>query len=125
MSRLIKEIRDGSIVEFDRGVFDDWCVYLSRPNENKFAPKDIQYFTELKNLGEKYGNEKVYNDFVKFYQKTTNTINKNVNELIAELSIRNYVIGRRPVKVMTWSNLSLVRYEYIENDKIIDFNMIG
>mgnify|MGYP000128961904 FL=1 len=125
MSRLIKEIRDGSIVEFDRGVFDDWCVYLSRPNENKFAPKDIQYFTELKNLGEKYGNEKVYNDFVKFYQKTTNTINKNVNELITELSIRNYVIGRRPVKVMTWSNLSLVRYEYIENDKIIDFNMIG
>ena len=125
MSRLIKEIRDGSIVEFDRGVFDDWCVYLSRPNENKFAPKDIRYFTELKNLGEKYGNEKVYNDFVKFYQKTTNTINKNVNELITELSIRNYVIGRRPVKVMTWSNLSLVRYEYIENDKIIDFNMIG
>ena len=125
MSRLIKEIRDGSIVEFDRGVFDDWCVYLSRPNENKFAPKDIQYFTELKNLGEKYGNEKVYNDFVKFYQKPTNTINKNVNELITELSIRNYVIGRRPVKVMTWSNLSLVRYEYIENDKIIDFNMIG
>ena len=125
MSRLIKEIRDGRIVEFDRGVFDDWCVYLSRPNENKFAPKDIQYFTELKNLGEKYGNEKVYNDFVKFYQKTTNTINKNVNELITELSIRNYVIGRRPVKVMTWSNLSLVRYEYIENDKIIDFNMIG
>ena len=125
MSRLIKEIRDGSIVEFDRGVFDDWCVYLSRPNENKFAPKDIQYFTELKNLGEKYGNEKFYNDFVKFYQKTTNTINKNVNELITELSIRNYVIGRRPVKVMTWSNLSLVRYEYIENDKIIDFNMIG
>jgi hypothetical protein len=125
VSRLIKEIRDGSIVEFDRGVFDDWCVYLSRPNENKFAPKDIQYFTELKNLGEKYGNEKVYNDFVKFYQKTTNTINKNVNELITELSIRNYVIGRRPVKVMTWSNLSLVRYEYIENDKIIDFNMIG
>ena len=125
MSRLIKEIRDGSIVEFDRGVFDDWCVYLSRPNENKFAPKDIQYFTELKILGKIYGNEKIYNDFVKFYQKTTNTINKNVNELITELSIRNYVIGRRPVKVMTWSNLSLVRYEYIENDKIIDFNMIG
>jgi len=86
LSRLIKEIRDGSIVEFDKGAFDDWCVYLSRPNENKFAPKDIQYFTELKNLGGKYGNEKIYTDFVKFYQKTTNTINPNVNTLITELS---------------------------------------
>lgn len=87
MSRLIKEIRDGSIVEFDRGSFDDWCVYLTRPNETKFAPKDIQYFTELKNLGMEYGSEKIYNDFVKIYQKTTNTINENVNELITELSL--------------------------------------
>lgn len=87
MSRLIKEIRDGSIVEFDRGVFDDWCVYLTRPNETKFAPKDIQYFTELKNLGKIYGNEKIYNDFVKFYDKTSSSINPSVNELITKLSL--------------------------------------
>lgn len=66
------------------------------------------------------GDYSMINSFLVGYE-----FEENILPYKNEISIRNYVIGRRPVKVKTWSNLSLVRYKYVENDKILDFNMIG
>ena len=30
MGQLIKSFVDGSYLEYDRGSFDDWCVYLTK-----------------------------------------------------------------------------------------------
>ncbi|MDD4149448.1 MAG: hypothetical protein PHE33_05410 [Bacteroidales bacterium] len=38
---LIKEISDGGIIEFDKGLFDNWSVYLTLNNESRYALKDI------------------------------------------------------------------------------------
>ena len=73
-------------MEFDKGSFDEWCVYLTCPNREKYAPKDIEYFTELQNLNKKYKNNQIYNDFIKFYDKTNNKIDDSVNDLITTLS---------------------------------------
>lgn len=78
MSRLIKTFPDGSILEFDDGRFDSWCVYLTRPNELKNPPLDIQYFSRLKELGTIYGNLIIYEDFVSFYNMTNTLISNDV-----------------------------------------------
>jgi hypothetical protein len=86
MSQLVAILPDGSIIEFGKGKFDDWCVYFKRPNQQRYAPKDIEYFTILKNLGSIYGNDKIYNDFVKFYNLTSSKIDNSIIDLIIEIS---------------------------------------
>jgi hypothetical protein len=42
MGTVIKNVRNKNLVVFDRGVFDDWCVYLKRPGSLRYAPKDTR-----------------------------------------------------------------------------------
>ena len=68
---------DGSVLD-GRGAFDDWCIYLTRPNIAKYAPRDVEYFSCLQQLGQQYGSDVVYKDFVAIYNATTNHLDKNV-----------------------------------------------
>jgi len=86
MSTLVKNVRDRNIVEFDKGTFDDWCVYLAKAGEIRYAPKDTEYFALLKLLGKRHGNKKLYDDFVTFYKPTTNLIDATVLNLITMLA---------------------------------------
>lgn len=82
MARLIKTFSDGRILEFDQGRFDLFCIYLKSPDNSRFAPLDIQYFTELFSFGRKYGMKKIYDDFLKIYIKTNRILDQNVlNEI--------------------------------------------
>lgn len=86
MATHIKTITDGSIIEFDSGAFDEWCVYLTRNGEKKYAPRDVQYFTDIQNYAQKYTTKKVYDDFVKIYDITNSKINKDVLDRITVIS---------------------------------------
>jgi len=86
MTRLVATWSDGSRVEFDDGKFDEWCVYLSFPDRPRYAPKDIEYFSILKNLGLKYGNTRIYGDFLKIYSLCSSIIDSSVIEVIDEIS---------------------------------------
>lgn len=86
MPRKIYQFSNGGSIEFDKGNFDNWCVYVTKPNGERFAPKDTQYFSRFKKLGKIYGHEKIYDDFVVIYNRTTRKINPNVLQLIASLS---------------------------------------
>lgn len=86
MATLIKQLSNGSIVEFDSGSFDEWCVYLTTSNKQRNAPRDITYFTILKSLGQKHGCKRVYNDFVSIYQLTNKSVSSAVLELITQIS---------------------------------------
>ena len=88
MGSLIKIINERNLIEFDQGKFDSWCVYLTRPNKQRYAPKDAEYFSILKNLGEIYGSGKIYDDFLKFYELTTSSLDPKVLSLISSLSKR-------------------------------------
>lgn len=78
MANIIANFKDGSFLEYDKGKFDDWCVYLTRPDQLKYAPRDYQYFKRLLGYGKKYGNENIYQDFVRVYDKTTKSIAPDV-----------------------------------------------
>lgn len=86
MPTLIKHVRQQHRVEFDKGLFDDWCVYLTRAGKRRYPPKDTEYFTQLQTLGQKHGCGKIYNDFLRFYACTDKVIDPAVLELITAIS---------------------------------------
>src|SRR5207247_11407946 len=86
MSKQIKHITDKSNLEYDQGAFDNWCVYLTRPNLMRHAPRDIQYFSRFQQLGKKYTNQKIYNDFVEVYNKTNSLLDAEVINFITEIT---------------------------------------
>lgn len=89
MPQKINIFSNGGFIEFDSGCFDEWCVFVTKSNGKRFVPTDSHYFSRLKVLGEKYGHQKIYDDFVVVYNRTTNSIDSDVFELIFALS-RNY-----------------------------------
>jgi len=85
MSTHIKTFSDGSILKFDQGKFDAWCVYFIE-NGTQIAPTDLEYFRELKSLAIKYGAKKIYDDFVKIYHVTDSIIKPRVLDDISNIS---------------------------------------
>ena len=85
MSRLVKQLQNNRTVIFDSGKFDNWCVYVVESNGSKKAPFDETYFSDLYHISQKYTNNKVYNDFVLIYERTTRTIDHGVISLIDEI----------------------------------------
>src|SRR5436190_17318407 len=86
MATLIKNIRQRNLVEFDKGAFDGWCVYLTRHDQLRYAPKDVEYFTILKELGNRHGHKKIYDDFVKFYIPTNKNVDVQTLDLITQIT---------------------------------------
>lgn len=70
MRRHFKTLADGALIEFDRGQFDDWCVYLTTPGLARVAPRDVDYFAELQALAQRHGAFQLYQDFVQVYERT-------------------------------------------------------
>lgn len=84
--RTIKNLQNNRSVIFDSGKFDQWCVYVVEENGFKKAPFDVDYFTDLQNLNNKYPNNKVYYDFISIYKLTDSTINPVVLNLIDSIT---------------------------------------
>jgi dissimilatory sulfite reductase (desulfoviridin) alpha/beta subunit len=76
MGQVIKSFADGSFLEYDKGSFDEWCVYLTKPYRERRAPRDVEYFGQLKWLAGKYGVKKVYGDYVRVYEMTGKKVEK-------------------------------------------------
>ena len=86
MPQKINSFTNGGFIEFDTGNFDDWCVFVTKPAGERFAPTDVHYFLRLKKLGEKHGCRKIYDDFVVIFNRTTKYIDPAVFDLILSLS---------------------------------------
>ena len=88
MPKHIYTTSRGSIIEFDSGKFDDWCVYVAESGIGRYAPNDERYFSRLKTLGERHGRQQIYDDFVVFYQMTDANLNPQVLQTIRKLSLK-------------------------------------
>lgn len=86
MSRLIKKLKNNRQVVFDTGRFDDWCVYVVESNGFRTAYFDETYFSDLYRIAQKYSDQKVYNDFIKIYERTTKIIDPEIVALIDALT---------------------------------------
>lgn len=74
-------------VEFDKGSFDNWCVFIQDQNK-RYAPSDKEYFERLKILGNRHGNEQLIEDFLRIYDQTTSSLSTGTIELIEKLAER-------------------------------------
>lgn len=86
MGTVIKRFSDGSFLEYDRGSFDDWCVYYTNSTGIRKPPRDTDYFRQLRELAEAYGTEKVYGDYVNVYEISGKEISENALNKISILS---------------------------------------
>lgn len=85
MERLVKTLKNGMKIVFDCGRFDNWCVYIVNSDGGKNAPSDTEYFSDFRKVAEKYEGDKVYNDFVKIYDLTSNSVDPRVITQIDEI----------------------------------------
>ncbi|NMA85466.1 MAG: hypothetical protein GX962_16565 [Epulopiscium sp.] len=83
---IVRKFKDGSVLEYGKGKFDDWCVYLTRPGILRHAPLDKDYFSRLRELGEIHNSKSIYDDFVDFYKDTNKKIDSNILDKIETLS---------------------------------------
>jgi len=102
MPQKLNKFSNGGFIEFDSGCFDKWCVFVTNSNGERFAPTDTHYFSRLFILGEKYGHQKIYDDFVVIFNRTTKIIDSNVFDLILTLS-KNYKSDF--LEMETWLNV--------------------
>ena len=87
MGQLIKEFENGTFLEYDRGGFDDWCVYFTDTNGTRKPPRDVDYFKQLTELAEKYSVEKVYTDYVQVYNLTGKEVEQPALAEISRISV--------------------------------------
>ena len=87
MGQLIKEFENGTFLEYDRGGFDDWCVYFTDTNGTRKPPRDVDYFKQLTELAEKYSVEKVYTDYVQVYNLTGKEVEQTALAEISRISV--------------------------------------
>jgi hypothetical protein len=83
---FIKTINNHIHIEFDFGSFDNWCVFVTRPKQQRYPPTDIEYFSWLKKQSARFGSAKIYNDFLSFYEHTTKTIDSKLLHHISTIS---------------------------------------
>ncbi|MCH5262828.1 MAG: hypothetical protein J1F42_07940 [Lachnospiraceae bacterium] len=86
MGKIVKKYDDGSYLEFDKGGFDDWCVYFVKSDGSRTAPTDTGYFNQLKQYAAQYGAEKVYNDFVSVYNSTGKNVEQTALDKITQIA---------------------------------------
>lgn len=77
--------RNGCEIKFGMGAFDNWCVWVTRPDGVRHAPKDVEYFTELKEIYLKC--ERVYEDFCCIFKKTDASISREIQEYIRNVTL--------------------------------------
>ena len=114
MGRCIKTFFDNSFIEYDYGNYDSWCVYYVSASGERSAPKDIDYFGELKFLAQKYGVERVYSDFVKIYNMTGKELEENNLLYITDIS-SEYVDDALKVDII----FSILYAAMISEEKVI------
>lgn len=83
---VIKKYEDGSYLEYNIGKFDRWCVYYTNSEGKKIAPRDVDYFEDLYQFSKKYGQDKIYTDYVKIYDKTKKEVEKEGLDYIEQIA---------------------------------------
>lgn len=86
MATTIRRYSDGTSVEFDRGRFDDYCVFIREIDGTRKAPLDVEYFETLLQFSSKFGVEKVYADFILIYEITQLKVTSETLHLIESLA---------------------------------------
>lgn len=118
MGQKIKIFRDGSYLEYDSGKFDKWCVYLTHPDGSRRPPRDVDYFADLKALSEKYGTNRVYQDYVRVYEMTNKQVREQVLKFISQLAERYGIDALKVDIIFSVLYLAMIAEEQKQNTRL-------
>jgi hypothetical protein len=111
MSELIKKFKCGSILEFDQGRFDGWCIYHTAPGSPRMAIKDIEIFGELELIGWRVGALKLYQEFCYIYLRTNSLLSAKIVAEISDLSLKYGAVSERVDYLLTCLYAGMVAEE--------------
>ncbi|NLE61899.1 MAG: hypothetical protein GX616_26385 [Planctomycetes bacterium] len=109
---------DGTSLEYDRGAFDDWCVYEARPDGKRTPPQDIDYFQTMKDLAAVFGAQRVYDDYVIVYRSTGREAGGKTLEVIESIAQRYAGDGPTVQRVLTILHMAMVAEENKRNTRL-------
>ena len=95
----VRTWQDGSHLDYAQGKFDGWCVFLTDADGNVHAPRDKEYFLDMRRFADRFGAEKVYSDFVRIYELTGKRVSDDVLSVIDEISA-TYGTSRRLAEIV-------------------------
>jgi hypothetical protein len=98
-TRPIKTFSNGESLEYDTGVFDNWCTYLCKVDGTRTPPRDSEYFSTLAEIGRSHGSQRIYSDLKKIFTLTDKEINKNILDYISLIS-EEYLEDRTKVEIL-------------------------
>lgn len=84
--KLIKTFSGGAFLKFDQGSFDQWCVYLVRPDKPDKPLLDKDAFAVLNHFARRYGRERIYSDYKNVYELTEKELNPEVLDRITGIA---------------------------------------
>jgi len=111
MNKIV-EFSDRTFLIFDRGNFDEYCLYLVEANGERKPPRDIDYFTTLKEIAARHNAQSLYEDFISVFVRAHNEINQVNFEQIFRMSEK---YGED--KLLVEKNLSILYCTMIAENK--------
>ena len=118
MGQLIKKFKDGTFLEYDKGSFDDWCVYFTDCNGKRKPPRDIDYFSDLISFANTYGTDKVYGDYSAIYDMTGKQVSNEVLSEISKIAISYGSDSLSVDKIFSILHMAMVAEEQKENTRL-------
>jgi hypothetical protein len=118
MPEVVRVMLDGTTIEFDRGNFDSFCVYVRDPSGVRRAPTDGEYFAELHSLGLVYRPDKIYGEFVSLYDLTTEDLDVQVLRHIDRAAAQYQNDSQRVVKLLTILYMAMIAEEKRANTRL-------
>lgn len=118
MTEVVRVMLDGTTIEFDRGNFDSYCVYVREPSGVRRAPTDGEYFAELHALGLIYRPDKIYGEFVSLYDLTTEDLDIQVLRHIDQAAAHYQDDSQRVVRLLTILYMAMIAEEKRANTRL-------
>lgn len=112
------ELIDGSYLYFDRGKFDDFCVYQMDSDGVRYAPRDIDYFNDLYEYTDRFKNSDLYGDFVKIYDLTTISFDYDVVRIIRDISTKYEDVSDDIFRIFSTIYMGMIAEENKKNTKL-------
>ena len=98
-ARKIRTFSNGQSLEYDWGGFDYWCIFIRKLDDSRNPPRDIEYFSNLVDLGKIYGFDRIYSDLKKIYLLSGKEIDEKVLKYISLVS-EEYQENRLNVEIL-------------------------
>ncbi|MBX7459837.1 DUF7004 family protein [Qipengyuania huizhouensis] len=84
----MKTFADGRKIDFGRGSFDDWCVFVIEKDGNRRAPLDSDYFAVVADVCNRHGSEELWRIYERIYERTNRQVEDDVLSGITVVSER-------------------------------------